>query len=346
MLAKTLSAALLALLLAPSPATAVRITLSPLPDGTTGPVGVSAGADGSVWVTSPTECRISGYSPETLFLSVTYLTGACPLFVKAAPDGWAWFTRPNDDIVARAKRSEGVQSWTWPIAGSHPYGVTFGADGNVWVTLYGNSMIGKLRVWGADVFASYESASKPAGIALANDGSLWFTRSTGSSLGCRDPEGLTDNVSLPTANALPWGITAGPGNTVFFTEMGVNKIGKYDTVFEVVDEYPIPTPGSSPYGIALGADGNVWFTEETAHKIGRMSPTGEFREWSLPAGSKPMGITAGVKNDLWFVTNGTGQLGHIELAVPGDINSDGTINVADVFWLINFLFAEGDPPQP
>jgi hypothetical protein len=30
-------------------------------------------------------------------------------------------------------------------------------------------------------------------------------------------------------------------------------------------------------------------------------------------------------------------------SVPGDANNDGTVNVADVMYTINYLFADGDP---
>ncbi len=38
------------------------------------------------------------------------------------------------------------------------------------------------------------------------------------------------------------------------------------------------------------------------------------------------------------------DLGAIEVEPKGDVNGDGNVNVADVFYLINYLFAGGAPP--
>src|SRR5205807_1418021 len=39
------------------------------------------------------------------------------------------------------------------------------------------------------------------------------------------------------------------------------------------------------------------------------------------------------------------DIGAVELEPKGDVNGDGVVNVADVFYLINFLFAGGPIPR-
>src|SRR5437867_11121980 len=66
---------------------------------------------------------------------------------------------------------------------------------------------------------------------------------------------------IPTAGALPWAITAGPGGNLWFTEREANKISRI-TPSGVITEFPVPTPAALPWGITAGPDGNVWFVDQ------------------------------------------------------------------------------------
>src|SRR5665213_4546154 len=61
---------------------------------------------------------------------------------------------------------------------------------------------------------------------------------------------------LPTANAGPGGITAGPDGNVWITEFFGNKVAKV-TSSGAVTEYTVPTIGSEPLSITTGSDGNL-----------------------------------------------------------------------------------------
>src|SRR3989442_725766 len=71
--------------------------------------------------------------------------------------------------------------------------------------------------------------------------------------------------SLPTAVALPKGITAGPDGNLWFTEAGGNRIGRI-TTGGVIRESPSKA-GIGPTEIAAGPDGNLWFTEWAGNAI-------------------------------------------------------------------------------
>ena len=110
--------------------------------------------------------------------------------------------------------------------------------------------------------------------------------------------------------------------------------------------FRIPTFNAVPQGITAGPDGNVWFTEHNVGKIGRITPAGVITEYPLPnALSGPYDITLGPDGRLWFTEYDAGKLGVLTVRVPGDTNGDGSVNVNDVFLLINFLFAGGAAPQ-
>jgi streptogramin lyase len=121
----------------------------------------------------------------------------------------------------------------------------------------------------------------------------------------------TAEFSIPTANSNPIGVTAGPNNTLWFTESTANQIGRI-TLDGTVTEFPIPTPGSTPEGITLGPDGNLWFTESTSNQIGRITPAGVVTEFPIPTlNSQPWRITAGPDGNLWFTELNGNKIGKI-----------------------------------
>jgi streptogramin lyase len=142
-----------------------------------------------------------------------------------------------------------------------------------------------------------------------------------------------EEFSLPTANAQPIGIVAGPDGAVWFAEFRANKIGRIGPDGGIT-EYPIPTPNSSPDAIVLGSDGALWFTEVLGNKIGRIDPaTKEITEYLVPRPrSRPTVITLGPDGNLWFTLRGeprepsTGD--HI-----GRITYDGAITLFPVLTL-------------
>ena len=117
---------------------------------------------------------------------------------------------------------------------------------------------------------------------------------------------------LPTANARPYTIVAGPDGNLWFTESNAAQIGRI-TPDGVITEYPVPTAASGPYGIAVGADGDIWFTERFADQIGRYSPdTGQFREFPIPTPfSQPWEIALGADGNLWFTEEDVNQIARI-----------------------------------
>jgi hypothetical protein len=53
----------------------------------------------------------------------------------------------------------------------------------------------------------------------------------------------------------------------------------------------------------------------------------------------------GSHGDLSFTEQASGNVGRVQFHTPGDVNADGKIDVVDVFYLINFLFAGGPAPM-
>jgi virginiamycin B lyase len=108
-----------------------------------------------------------------------------------------------------------------------------------------------------------------------------------------------ERFTTRTANSQPGAIVAGPDGALWFTEPGINAIGRITTA-GVISEFAIPTGGSLPSSITVGPDGNIWFTESNAGQIGTITTGGSISEFSIADGGQPVGIAAGPDGNIWF----------------------------------------------
>jgi hypothetical protein len=116
-----------------------------------------------------------------------------------------------------------------------------------------------------------------------------------------------------TANAQPFGITAGPDGNLWFAEPSIDRIGRI-TPLGVVTEFSAGiTAGAYPVGITAGADGNLWFAELGVNRIGRITPSGIVTEFSagISTNASPYGIAAGPDGNLWFTEVSGSRIGRI-----------------------------------
>ena len=79
--------------------------------------------------------------------------------------------------------------------------------------------------------------------------------------------GVFTQYAIPSPLSLAASITAGPDGALWFTEPGINKIGRV-TTSGVFTQYAIPTGGSLAASITAGPDGALWFTEPGINEIG------------------------------------------------------------------------------
>ena len=121
--------------------------------------------------------------------------------------------------------------------------------------------------------------------------------------------------AIPTANAEPLGITAGPNGNIWFTEENASKIGMINPTTHAITEFATGTPPSYPRGITVGPDGNLWFAERPgsgAGAIGMINPTTHaITQFSVPNMPVPFEIAAGPDGNLWFTATAAGEIGNI-----------------------------------
>lgn len=263
-----------------SSGSAQEITEFALPAATSRPYGITAGPDGNVW-----------------FADIGYTTGI-PKIGRITPTGIVTEFSPSLD---------------------NPKFIVTGPDGNLWFTQddEGNNLAGIGRMTPAGTLTAFPlpNGRVLGDIAVGSDGNLWFPWSTGAfvfTLGISrvTPAGVVTDFPLPGIQSRAAGIAAGPDGALWFTEPGLDRIGRI-TTSGVVTQF-ILAAGSMPTGITAGPDGNLWFTETFGNNIGRITTLGTVTEFPVPTGGGyPMHITSGPDGNLWFTEALGNKIGRI-----------------------------------
>ena len=113
---------------------------------------------------------------------------------------------------------------------------------------------------------------------------------------------------VPTANAYPKGIVAGPDGNLWFVENEASQFGMINPTTHAISEFP---SGPQAEYIAAGPDGNLWYGEPLHGNIGEFNlATHDFTDYAVPyANSTPLGITAGPDGNVWFTDQKTSSIG-------------------------------------
>jgi streptogramin lyase len=173
-------------------------------------------------------------------------------------------------------------------------------------------------------FSLPTAGSSPGGIAAGPDGNLWFTEftydstagvTTRAAIGRITTTGAVTEFLVPTPEAAPLNIVAGPDGNLWFTqadpEFGPGSITRITPQGQVT-QFPF---NGYPWDITVGPDGNLWFTEaEPSAKIGRITTTGVRTQFLIPSPGWSMGITSGSDGNLWFTEVLPGRIGRMSPA--------------------------------
>ena len=176
---------------------------------------------------------------------------------------------------------------TTPTPNSLPWGITAGADGNIWFT---------------------EAWSRLDGSAFSNR------------VGMIDVAGGTYAVTefaTPTLNSLPEGIIPGPAqtdpNSVWFIEFNTGNFGRIDLTTHAITEYDSGATGANDFGgqagLGLATDGiNLFFSEYSA--VEGFDPVAHqnFGSFTTPERHDPEGMTLAADGQLYITEQIDGEL--------------------------------------
>jgi streptogramin lyase len=288
-------------------------------------IDLTAGGDGRIYYTLPMTNRI-GYV-VSLFLLPLNLGGSTPLGLTRGQDDSVWFADYGGNRIGRIDKNGSLQQFE---RGTHnPTAVAVAPDGSAWFTNPGNDTIGHITADGdpAAPIVIENGPSTPLDIVLGPDGNFWFTEYDAGAIGRITPQSVVvKRFPIPNPNLdmagpriaadapRPVNITVGPDGNLWFTDEGLNKVGRLTISGDTVDivEFPIPTADSAPAGITAGADGTLYFVESNAGRVARITTAGVVTELGTPdPDSFPQYITLGPDGAIWFTESDVNRLGRI-----------------------------------
>ncbi len=209
------------------------------------------------------------------------------------------------------------------------------------------------------------TSADPAGITAGSDGALWFTECGANTIGRIPTTAPTPNPAntatpnpdiseypIPTANAVPYGITSGPDGALWFTESQTAAVARIPTDATPnsgaqITEYPSASL-TTPQGIATGPDGNLWVANFGVASVATISPAGQVLALlATGSSSTPLHLVTGPDGAIWFTDPCAGAIGRIkggaltEESIPASVNpypepigiavgSDGNIWFTDI----------------
>lgn len=317
----------------------MAFTEYPVPSANSNPNGITAGPDGALWFAEDAEGASKIGRITTAGAVTEYNAGldpnSGPFDIKNGPNGQLWFTEsgftdtcgtiPNG--IGSITTSGVVTNYTSGFTTcAGPYGITAGADGNLWFTEYTAGVYGKMTTSGSvSEFSNLPTSnSAPAMITSGADGNVWFSEAAGNNI-----TRATIAANPPAASEFadgngPYGITQGPDGNTWFTDCSgsgtADAIGKIDALGNITYYTANLTQGSCPVEITAGPDGSLWFTEYSGNNIGRITVTGTITEYTIPtANSLPYFIATGSDGSLWFTESGANQIGRLNPAAVGGL---------------------------
>jgi virginiamycin B lyase len=192
------------------------------------PEGITSGPDGNIWFTERIRNAIVKLTPAGVFTFYTIPTpGANPHGITVGPDGALWFAEFNGNKIGRFDLLLSTITEFGRVTGS-PDRITAGPDGNLWFTepFPFDNKIGRITPIGVITEFQLTSPSAPRDIVTGPDGNLWFTEYDAGQLSRITPDGVVTRVQRVRGG--PWGIGRGVGNTIWLTQIGGNKVSRFN----------------------------------------------------------------------------------------------------------------------
>jgi virginiamycin B lyase len=226
-------------------------------EGTAGPLnsrphGIGVAADGAIWFTGKltnTVGRVDPVSGAVQHIALPSI-GAVPIYLSAGPDGAMWCTELGASNIARIAPNGTVTELSIPTPNSRPIAVIPGPDGaSMWFSEEAGGKVGRIGMDGRiDEFPiplTHRDAIL-AGLAFDRSGNLWVQQyitppadgPTGDDYIVRldraivgAPPGDLSKVDItyfkaPSQRTVMHRITQGPDGDIWFSELGLNRIGK------------------------------------------------------------------------------------------------------------------------
>ena len=225
----------------------------------------------SVWFVGQRSGYLANLDVKTgEFTRIDLKEGSGPHNLIVSSDGIVWYAGNRTSLIGRYDPATGdIEEIMMPDeAARDPHTLVFDdGEDNIWFTVQGGNMIGRLNIASrkVDLIPSPTSRSRPYGIKMAPDGSAWV---------------------------------------VLF---GTNKLAHINPSTLELTEIELPRPEARPRRVEITSDGRVWYGDYAAGRLGVFDPGSQtFEEWQMPQGegARPYGMASDAQDRIWIVATG------------------------------------------
>ncbi|MEO7980970.1 MAG: hypothetical protein ABI807_08785 [Sporichthyaceae bacterium] len=190
-------------------------------------------------------------------------------------------------------------------AGSEPYDIVSGPDGNMWFTEPRLNKVARMTTRGAvtELTSQIPANVGPLHLTVGSDGNLWFSEAYKNQLARLTTGGVVTEFTAGGGTGRIGEMTAGPDGNVWYVKS--RAIGRMTPAGEVT-EFSAGLAADARIGeIAAGPDGNLWFAEYQGGRVGRVTPSGQITEFAtgLDPELSLLDIAAGPDGTMWFTAD-------------------------------------------
>lgn len=293
------------------------IVLIDPPSPASGPAGIVATSDGSIWFTEGNISKIARRLPDGTFQEFALPSQTYPQKLVLGGDGDFWFEGYGypDGIQQRAigtmTPSGSVTIYPVPqfmwYDNFPQWSIDVGPDGNIWFADARTAVIGNVTPTGQYTWYQVAPAST---ITSGFQGDLW-TNGGLQNIGGMSDYTTAGNLIKTHLNVGGFSIARGPNGHMWWVVS--DFVGELRGNRSI--EYALPKPRCcsewDPATLIAGADGAIWMPMYVAGYLGRITTTGRFEAWEIPAPrSDPLSVTVAPDGTTWFADPGADKIGY------------------------------------
>src|SRR5579872_16707 len=237
------------------------VMVGPFPEGPA-PWDMTLGPDGNMWAVANSVSEVIKITHDGKMTSYPLAQSYWELEgIVVGSDGNLWFAENQNNAIGKITTAGTITSYTLPQSIALPACVALGKDGNVWFADQYNDVFGSITPRGTIAEYPLPSNSFVNNITTGADGNLWMSDEGNNAIIKASTSGaILASYPIPTNNAQPYGLAAGPDGNVWFAEFYSGKIGRV-TPSGTMSEFALPTGAAGPISITPGPDGRMWFAE-------------------------------------------------------------------------------------
>jgi virginiamycin B lyase len=275
-----------------------------------GPHDVAPAVDGGVWFTAQSAGYLGHLDPKSRQVTRVPLgSGSRPHGVIVGPDGAAWVTDGGLNAIVRVDGgSRAVRQFPLPAerAGANLNTAAFDGRGMLWFTgqsgVYGRLDPGTGRI---EVFDA-PGGRGPYGMAATRTGDIYYASLAGNHIARVDTgSGAATRIEPPTGGQGARRVWPDSRGTVWVSEYGAGKVGRYEPATGQWREWRLPGERPQPYAVYVDERDKVWLSDFGADTVVRFDPATEtFATAPVPGGAGQVRQLLGRAGEVWCPASG------------------------------------------